>query len=480
MRVLIITFAFPPSNVIGAIHVGKLARYLDRRGHDVRVVTTDIVEDRSLPLEIPRERVIYTDYPKRNSLLGPLVRPFGRRSTVFDRNRGDAPAQDGAPARSLRRRLHRHYVGLIHIPDMRASWMKKAVPAARKLIESWTPDIIYASAPPHTGLIIASRLARTFGIPWVAGLRDLWVDNPYYQEPSWRRPIDAVLEWLTLRNAARLVTVSPIWAEQLSRRHRKPAEVIYNGYAEEDFPSAPMRAEPGEVLTIRYLGSIYRGFRDPSALFAAIAMLPKAFRDGVLAEFYGDDCEVVLDAAAAHGVTDAVAIRPRVPYRRALELQMQADALLLLQWNDRRDEGNLPAKLFEYLYARRPILFIGYEKGIAAQLVSQRGAGLVSNSPAQISDQLRVWIADKREGRLESLDRSVSRGLSRDEQYRKLEEIFGEIMTEPHNRELSIILPDRRRGSMSRAHTPLSKPAHPADGSPIKGVYTDPSKIRPS
>jgi hypothetical protein len=57
------------------------------------------------------------------------------------------------------------------------------------------------------------------------------------------------------------------------------------------------------------------------------------------------------------GVADRIFIRSRVPYRTALELQLQADVLLLLQWNDSQDEGAIPAKLFEYLYARRPILF---------------------------------------------------------------------------------------------------------------------------
>lgn len=429
MKVLIVTFWFPPANVIGAIHVGKLARYLDRRGHDVRALTTDFAEDRSLPLEIPRERVIYTDYAERRSWFSFIGRSFRNRSNLaLDGIRAGDPVDAGAPRGPLWRRLRRHYLGLIHIPDMRAAWMKTAIPAGRRLIEEWRPDIIYASAPPYTGLIVASRLARDFRVPWVAGLRDLWVDNPYYQEPGWRRPVDAILELWTLRNAARLVTVSPIWAEQLRRRHGKPTDVIYNGYAAEDFPPSPERAVPGEVLTIRYLGSIYPGFRDPSALFSAIALLPQTLRRRVLVEFYGDDCEAVLDAATAHNVTDAVAVRSRVSYRQALELQMRADVLLLLQWNDRRDEGNLPAKLFEYLYARRPILFIGYEGGIAAQLVTERGAGLVSNSPAQIAAQLQAWIAGKQLGRFERLDASVCCGLSREEQYRKLENLFAEIL----------------------------------------------------
>jgi hypothetical protein len=176
------------------------------------------------------------------------------------------------------------------------------------------------------------------------------------------------------------------------------------------------------------MGSIYRGFRDPAALFSAIALLPDQLRTRINVEFFSDAGDAVLDAAAAHRVENAVAVKPRVPYQRALALQMEADVLLLLQSSDPRDEGNLPAKLFEYLYARRPILFIGYERGIAARLVIERKAGLVSNSPVKIRDQLQRWFEDKRAGSLERLDPSVSLGLGRDDQYAKLERLFEEIV----------------------------------------------------
>jgi hypothetical protein len=237
-----------------------------------------------------------------------------------------------------------------------------------------------------------------------------------------------MLEWLTMRNAAGLVTVSPSWADQLRRRHGKATAVVYNGYAEEDFPELPPRAERGEVLTIRYMGSIYPGFRDPSALFAAIGLLPVVLRSRLIVEFFCEAGETVLAAAAAHRVMNVVAVKPRIPYRRALELQMDADILLLLQSTEPRDEGNLPAKIFEYLYARRPILFIGYEKGIAARLIRERSAGLVSNSPAQICDQLQTWISGKQAGRLNMLDPSVRLGLSRDEQYNTLERFLTAVL----------------------------------------------------
>jgi hypothetical protein len=176
------------------------------------------------------------------------------------------------------------------------------------------------------------------------------------------------------------------------------------------------------------MGSIYRGFRDPSALFSAIALLPDHLRTCINVEFFSDAGDAVLDAAAAHRVESAVTVKPRVPYRHALALQMEADVLLLLQSSDPRDEGNLPAKLFEYLYARRPILLIGYEQGIAARLVIERSAGLVANSPVKIRDQLQRWFEDKRAGRLDRLDQSVSLGLGRDDQYAKLERLLEELL----------------------------------------------------
>jgi len=438
MKILIVAFWFPPSNFIGAIRVGKLARHLDGRGYDVRVLTTDIAEDRSVPLEIPRERVICAEYRQARDRLGPWVRRF-RRCGV----RGSTGNQDGAavaaggraaqeqdgPARwSLWELLRNQYYGLRHIPDRRRNWVNTAVPAGMRLIGEWKPDLMFASAPPFTGLIVASRLSRAGKIPWIADFRDLWVDNPYYSEPGWRRPIDTLLEWQTVRDAAALVTVSPIWAEQLRRRHGKPTEVVYNGYAAEDFPSAPPRDERGGALTIRHTGTIYRGFRDPSAVFAAIALLPEFLRDRVRVEFFGDAGDDVVAMAAKHRVGDRVAVRPRVPYRHALELQMQADVLLLLQWVDKRDEGNLPGKLFEYLYARRPILFIGYEQGIAAQIIRERGAGLVSSAPEQIRSQLQQWIEAKDAGRLTTLGPSVTHGLSREDQFRKLESLFAAVV----------------------------------------------------
>ncbi len=103
--------------------------------------------------------------------------------------------------------------------------------------------------------------------------------------------------------------------------------------------------------------------------------------------------------------------------------------LLLLQWNNPREQGNIPAKVFEYFAARRPILGIGFEDGVPARWIRERGAGLYSSDPAVIADQLRRWIAARRQtGGLAALPESARTGLARDTQYAKLESFLGQLV----------------------------------------------------
>src|SRR5262249_32789342 len=137
------------------------------------------------------------------------------------------------------------------------------------------PDFIFASAPPFTALLVAKRLSDEFRIPWVAELRDLWTQNPYYAHPRWRRLVDQVIERRVLTSAHSLVTVTPLWARHLKSRYpHKPVETILNGYAEEDYRNlSPRTDQTSRVVSILYTGNIYRGYRDPSMLFSAIRLL---------------------------------------------------------------------------------------------------------------------------------------------------------------------------------------------------------------
>ena len=99
--------------------------------------------------------------------------------------------------------------------DQEIGWLLFALRDGRKILRDWRPDLIYASATPATSLLVARRLSRNHGIPWVAELCDLWVDSHYYRYFGWRHVLENRLERATLGTATAIVTVSEPLAKTL-------------------------------------------------------------------------------------------------------------------------------------------------------------------------------------------------------------------------------------------------------------------------
>lgn len=438
MKVLIVSLYFPPYNAMGSVRAGKLAKYLLSRGHDIRILTAERTGPmETLPLEVPIDRVLYTPWWDVNAAPKALAR-------ILRRLRGQAPHRDliakdkakhavGDQATEQRRGLSRFtvlYGSLTNWPDARVGWLPFALLAARKHLKDWAPEIIYASRPPSTGLIVGRLLARRYGVPWVAELRDRWVDDPYRWYPGWRTRLEErFFEKPTLDAAAAIVTVSEPWAQFYASKYVKPTEVVYNGFDPEDYSGEPgLGAAGSDILNIVYTGQIYHGRRDPSALFRALQLMG-ADADKVRIEFFGTEESLVVPLALRYEVSHLVAVRSQVPYLEAIAIQQRADVLLLMQWNDPKEQGNVPGKLFEYLGARRPILGLGLENGVPAAIIRERSAGFFSNEPHAISEQLKAWLDAKRQtGYITPLPEVVRAGFSRDEQFGKLEVFLTELL----------------------------------------------------
>jgi hypothetical protein len=237
--------------------------------------------------------------------------------------------------------------------------------------------------------------------------------------------------WLERHIVARsvgVVTVSEPWAEAYRLRYGKPTLVVCNGFDAEEIGVGPFQGSPGKsYLRIVYTGGIYPGRRDPSPLFQALESR-NFTREDVRAEFYGTDPGMVLPIARRYSVSHLVEVYPGVPHDVALRLQREADVLLLMQWDDPKEQGNVPGKFFEYLGARRPILVLGLADGVPASIVQERNAGFYGSTPETIAAQIDSWIATKRaSGCIPALPECVRQGYSRDEQFAKLEQFFAEL-----------------------------------------------------
>jgi glycosyltransferase involved in cell wall biosynthesis len=442
VKLLLVTWYFPPANTIGAVRMGKFAKYLSRRGVDFRVLTgRDWGLSETLPLEIDPALIHQARWRDLNELPGPArtLRDWLKRRgqpvpgmlpPISSADKG-LPSDEIVPKGTvIVQRMSALYRDIVNFPDRQVGWAPYALSAARKLFRGWRPDLIYASVPPYTSLFVADILARRYDIPWVAEYRDRWCDDPYSVMPRWRAWLEHRLERRMMERAAGIVTVSEPWAELYRTKYGRPTRAVLNGYDPEDVPDPAPQAEPGPVRIV-YTGAIYPGKRDPSPLFAALAKRPDLGKD-VRVEFYGTKPEHVLPLAAQAGVRDRIAVHAGVPFRQSLALQHAADVLLLMQWNDPREQGNVPAKLFEYMATGRPILGIGIEDGVPARLIDARGAGIYANDPDRIAAQLGRWVEEKQAtGRVRPVDPAARIGLARDEQFDTLLGFLETLLAQP-------------------------------------------------
>jgi len=392
-RVLLIAYAFPPRHSAGALRPAKIAKYLPEFGWEPIVLTRDWSLESSGLDPIRSGTVICTPYNDRFAAL--------RRRTAG----GSLPRSQGGNATEPRttRKLARFAAYLLKealaFPDEQTGWSAPALRSARRFLEEQRVSLLFSTSPPVTGHLIASRLQRETGIPWVADFRDLWTQNHYIRHTLPRMLLERRLEKRTLSRAAHLTTISSPLAQRLSELHGRPAAVITNGFDHEDFANDV--SVSSSTFSITYTGQLYAGRRDPSLLFAAtkqlvdeVAIGPDWFR----IRFYGPEADraLVERLAVAHGIDSLVNHGGLVPYTEAVRKQQESTVLLLLNWDVDAERGVYTGKLFEYLGARRPILAIPRLNGVVDELLEKTRTGVSAGTQIEVADVLRGWIREFR------------------------------------------------------------------------------------
>jgi len=404
-RVLYVAFSFPPDNNIGAVRSERLVRHLPKFGWEPVVLTGGKAYGHSPSVERRESGVVRVRYRDPAGFLLGLssgsADAAGRRKAKSETKRRDV-------ATGVIRRFRLLYgLPVVRMLTMEpALWFFPAKRVGRSLVAAdQNTALVFSTYGPSTSHFVASRISRETGIPWIAEFRDIWSMSPYVVRC---RSLDRLERWIeekTLTPVSRLITVSQPLADELSRLHGKNVDVIPSGFDWDDYSApVPLTAK----FTITYTGRLYRGRRDPSELFRALRLLKQedeSLLGNLEVRFVGfDSSEVVGRLVEEHSLGDIVKFVPQVPFKESVRLQKESTILLLLSWNDPRDEGTYSGKLFEYLGAGRPILATSvYEGGGIPKLLSETGSGIIANDAATIRDILRVWLLEfQREGKVHS------------------------------------------------------------------------------
>ena len=262
MKILFITFFFPPYKTVASIRTGKTAKLLHEMGHEIKVISAKNSMKEELEVEIPKNLLHQTSW---FSIDDAVVNILGRGKK--DQLKGEVLHGGKMSLKTkIIQKLFALYKFFFYVPDQWIGWYKYALAESREVVDEWKPDIIYASSGPYTGLMVASKLSKEYGIPFVAELRDLWSDNHYDPQYS----VGRFLEYITLKNASAIVTVSAPLVEKLSQKYSVPCYEIRNAFDAEDFKYSDF-VEDEKKIVITYTGMMYAGKRDPSILFEAIA-----------------------------------------------------------------------------------------------------------------------------------------------------------------------------------------------------------------
>ncbi len=392
---LFVAFHYPPeASSSGVLRTLKYSVYLPEYGWRVSVITLDpsayAVCDPQLEKQIPAGvRVVRTRYINTQ-----------RHLSI----RGIYPA-------------------ILALPDRWIGWWPWAVAAGHRLLKEDPAELIYSTSPQPTAHLVAMRLASAHGLPWVTDFRDPWIEYPPpIGTPTGRvfLALDRYLERRVIERSARVVTSTAQMRDEMRLRYPKvPADkitAILNGYDEADFadPDVLARARPEQLLIV-HAGTINPEFRDPRPLFRALRLAANQGAiplDQVRLRFIGSgpfgESPEMRAAVAENGLVQQVEFVGRVPYEQALRELGCADLLLLLQASE-DTTGLVPAKLYEYLRAQKPVLALVWP-GASNEVLAMTGGGWAIDPrqpealTATIATVYQAWRSDTLKAHCADLD----------------------------------------------------------------------------
>lgn len=410
-RLLMIAFHYPPFQGGSGVHrTLKFSKYLPDRGW---------------------QPIVLSAHPRAYPHTGAEQLAEVPGEAVVDR----AFALDSRRHLALRGR----YLRVMALPDQWASWWWPAVFAGLKLVRKYRPSILWSTYPIATAHLIGLTLQRLTGLPWVADFRDSMTEEGYPQD-VWSRRAYRWIEKQAVRHSSRLVFTAPSTRQMYLDRYPTMASerclVIPNGYDEEDFKDLTSSEQTVNVNNnpsrLVHAGVVYPDDRDPRAFFNALSRLKQEARldaQNFRIDLRASGSEAYYSAILKElGIDDLIHLLPALPYRQALQDCAAADALLLFQAASCNHQ--IPAKVYEYLRLKKPILALTSDQGDTAALLKEIGGATI----VDLADETGLYLALPRflslvrSGTHPLPDETMSRRFARKHQALELSQCLSQLL----------------------------------------------------
>lgn len=367
MKILILTYYWPPAGGSGVQRWLKFVKYLQEFGITPVVYTVDnpdfAIKDSGLEKDIPEGIEV---------LKQPIWEPYKLASYFSKGKKSNTNAGFLKSNKSLFGKISAYIRANYFIPDARMFWIKPSVSYLEDYLKDNPVDLIISSGPPHSLHKIALELKKKTGIKWMSDFRDPWTDIDYFHqlpltEKAKRKHFK--LEKEVLMHSDAVVVVGKTMRENYLK-YNKNTFVITNG-----FDVAPSEEETvlDAKFSITHIGMMNED-RNPVALWEALASLSqeiKGFTENLQVQLIGKLDSSVLNSLELNGLMNNTNLVPYLPYEEVHAYQKKSQVLLLAINKVPSAKGIITGKIFEYLVAKRPILAIGPKDGDLAEILEE-------------------------------------------------------------------------------------------------------------
>ena len=400
MKVLIITYYWPPAGGSGVQRWLKFVKYLQNFDVEPIVYTVDNVnypkEDKTLLHEVPASIKIL-----KQAIWEPTNLLFWKKKE----------AQKGDVSNAVNNGFLSFIRGNFFIPDPKIFWVNSSVKFLQQYLKENKVDVVISTGPPHSMHLIAHKLKQKINIKWIADFRDPW-SNLYYNEEfkqlSFAKKKNEKLENSVFKNADCILTVSNSLKKEFDQKATR-VEVITNGFDDEVVTNTLITLD--EKFSISYIGLLPKQ-SNPKLLFKVLSTLcleDTDFKTDLKLNFIGDISQDVKQEIIKDGLLENSNFIGYVSHKEAIEYQKKAQVLLLLIPNVEKSEGILTGKLFEYLTAKRPILAMGPETGDLSEILKNTNAGVVVgfDNEAKLTSEIRNLYQQYKTGDLQVNSKNI-------------------------------------------------------------------------
>ena len=374
MKVLIITYYWPPAGGSGVQRWLKFVKYL--RDFDIEpvVYTVDDPEyaliDDTLENEIPEGIEIHKHaILEPNSILSKLKSKQQETSAGF---------LDSQP--SFIEKKIRYIRANYFIPDSRKYWVKPSVKYLSNYLQNNDIDLIISTGPPHSLHLIGLELQKRNSVKWIADFRDPWTDIDYFHQlPLTKASLEKhkSLEKKVLQSADTVLVVGKTMKENY-KKFTENIHVLTNGY---DSVLTENNIELDSKFSITHLG-LMNADRNPIVFWKVLSemvQINQDFASDLQVKLIGKSATEVHSSIKEFELENFVQFIGYLPHQKVMDHQRSSQVLLLVANNVPSAKGIITGKIFEYLQAKRPILAIAPEDGDLAEIIENTKSGLTVN-----------------------------------------------------------------------------------------------------